>query len=184
MKKILLATAAILASVGVMAQGTILNANDKFTIGYEAPITDAAGAALTGADYWVQLYAGPVGGSLAAIATPANFLPAGAGLDGMYNAGAVTVDTVAPGVEATVVIKAWEAAGGGSFEEAQAGGFAYGESSPFNLITGGSGEPPSLPTPLGTASDQRFQTFSLIPEPSTMALGILGAFALLLRRRK
>jgi uncharacterized protein (TIGR03382 family) len=186
MKKILLATAAILASVGVVAQGTILNANDRFTIGYDAPILDNAGAPLTGADYWVALYAGTGIDSLVAVGAPANFLPAGAGLDGMYNAGSVAVDTVAPGETATIEVRAWEAAGGNTYEAAEAAGFLVGKSATMTITTGGFTDgtaPPTLPTPLSQATPQ-FATFSLIPEPSTMALGVLGAFALLLRRRK
>jgi hypothetical protein len=73
-------------------------------------------------------------------------------------------------------MRAWEAAKGASYEAAVAGGGIYGSSLPVSLALS---NPPAAPTDMvGLAA------FSLVPEPSTMALGVLGVAALLLRRRQ
>jgi hypothetical protein len=75
-------------------------------------------------------------------------------------------------------VRAWEAAGGTSYDAALAGGFRTG----VILVYRDDWRRwflPSLPANLvGLTS------FSLVPEPSTYALLALGAAALFLRRRK
>jgi hypothetical protein len=136
---------------------------------------------LEGTAYWAQLFAGIDGSSLAAYGDPLNFRT-GAGA-GFFNTTGVdtsrAIGTVAPGAVATVEVRAWEAAGGTSYDAALAGGFKTGASAQIAVTTGGAGSPPSLPANLvGLTS------FSLVPEPSTYALLALGAAALFLRRRK
>jgi hypothetical protein len=58
----------------------------------------------------------------------------------------------------------------------------FGSSAPLQLTLGGApadGSLPGLPATL-----ENFKGFTLVPEPSTMALGLLGAVALLSLRRK
>lgn len=159
-----------------MAQGS-LDFKTKAT-GIDAPVFAADGVTKLGSAYLGQLYAGPTGGSLAPIGTAVAFKD-GSGL-GYIVAGKVLVPTVAEGGKADVIFKAWKASDGTSFEAAMNSGGLYGQSELLvGIITGGDNLSPAVvPQPLtGLAS------FSLVPEPSTVALGLLGAAALLLRRR-
>lgn len=184
MKRILAGIACVALSVGAFAQGTVLFNNTEARVGIPggAPVFDVGGTVrLEGATFVAQLFAGPNVDSLQAWgATPSPFRT-GAGA-GFWNPGADAtriIGTVAPGEVATIVVRAWEAAGGTSFEDAKAAGVKWGESTAFTVATGGVGSPPSLPANLvGLTS------FSLVPEPSTYALLALGAAALFLRRRK
>jgi len=93
-------------------------------------------------------------------------------------------DFVASGTVATVAIAAWQTTGTAgaatSLAVAQADGYAWGFS---NLANDALAVAPANPTPMPTT----IESFSLgqsIPEPSTIALGVMGVSALLFRRRK
>lgn len=183
MKRLLAGIACLALCVGAFAQGTVNFNNSPGAVGGTgAPVFDVDGTTrLEGTAYWAQLFAGPDGSSLAAYGDPLNFRT-GAGA-GFFNTTGVdtsrAIGTVAPGAVATIEVRAWEAAGGTSYDQALAGGFKTGASAQFTVATGGAGVPPSLPANLvGLTS------FSLVPEPSTYALLALGAAALFLRRRK
>jgi hypothetical protein len=99
---------------------------------------------------------------------------------------------------ATISLACWYNAGGtiNSLAAASAASLPYGNSAPINLP--GLGEPASVntaangsPTAATTAKNMiGLTSFSLIaptttvPEPSTIALGVMGACAFLARRRK
>jgi hypothetical protein len=183
MKRLLAGIACLALCVGAFAQGTVNFNNSPAAVGGTgAPIFDVDNTTrLAGTAYWAQLFAGPDAGSLAPIGAALNFRT-GAGA-GFFNTTGVdtsrAIGTVAPGAVATIEVRAWEAAGGTSYDAAKAGGFKTGASTAFTVTTGGAGSPPSLPANLvGLTS------FSLVPEPSTYALLALGAAALFLRRRK
>jgi hypothetical protein len=88
------------------------------------------------------------------------------------------IGTVAPGTVATIQVRVWESLGG-YYYAAMLGGFKYGHSPAFTVVTGGAGSPPSLPANLIGLTG-----FFLIPEPATFALFAAGAVALFLRRRR
>jgi hypothetical protein len=179
MKRIVLATAMVAAGVTALAQGTLEFTNYKTAAGINAPVFAQDNVTKLGAAYLGQLYAGPVGGALAPVGTAVAFRDAaGAGTGYIVGAATVTVPGIAGGAKANVVFKAWEAAGGTSFEAAQASGKYFGQSAALEITLGNAGSPPSLPAVLTGLT-----SFSLVPEPSTVALGMLGAAALLLRRR-
>lgn len=179
MKKTLLTAAVTVACVGALAQGTVNFSSTPSAIGSTQLVTDPAGTPLAGADYFAQLYMGPDAASLAPQGRAANFLTGG-GAGYFRDTEVVVVDNVAPGASGVAVVKAWEASGGASYEAALASGALTGaNAAPFVQATGGAGSPPGLPANL-----VNFTAFSLVPEPSTAALGILGAIALMLRRRK
>ena len=182
MKRLLAGIACLALSVSAFAQGTVNFNNSPGAVGGTgAPVFDVDGTTrLEGTAYLAQLYAGPDAGSLQGWGASLGFRT-GAGA-GFFNTTGVdtarSIGNVAAGAVATIEVRAWEAAGGTSFEAAQAGGFKWGASSQFTVTTGGAGQPPSLPANLvGLTS------FSLVPEPSTYALLALGAAALFLRRR-
>jgi hypothetical protein len=187
MKRILAGIACLALSVGAFAQGTVVFSNTQSALGVPggAPVFDVDGVTrLAGAEYLAQLFAGPDINSLQPWGVDASPFRTGAGA-GFWNPGADStriIGSVAPGAEATIVVRAWEAAGGTSFDVAKAAGAKWGESTAFSVATGGvvvGGNPPSFPTALTGLT-----SFSLVPEPSTYALLALGAAALFLRRRK
>jgi hypothetical protein len=178
MRKTILTAIAVFASVGALAQGTInMNSYPSIT-GARQNVLNSDGTPVAGADFWVQMYAGASPTSLAPVGAAINFQTgAAAGL--FRDTAARVVPTVTPGADAIVQIAAWEASGGSTLEAAMAAGKKWGKSDPFTVKTGGDGQPPALP-----GNMTNFKGFSLIPEPSTIALGLLGAASLLFFRRK
>ena len=176
MKKLLVTLTAVLVSAATYAQGTI-----TFS-------TFVPGAANVDARVQRQdgTGAGPsVNGQLFLLSggTYTALTPATTFRDGSSNptaafyvvppASAVTVPGVAANTQATIVLRAWE---GASFDTA----VVKGESAPLTLTLGGT---PAVGAPLPPAFLSGLQGFTLVPEPSTLALGLLGAAALLYRRR-
>jgi hypothetical protein len=86
------------------------------------------------------------------------------------------VTTLFPGwTPIAVEMRVWEAAGGPTYETAQAAGRFYGKSVPvFLTVTVAPATPPDM---------TGLQSFCVIPEPSPLALAALGAAALWQRRR-
>lgn len=177
MKTLMLASAFAAAAATALAQGTVNFSNYATASGINAPVF-APGNVKLGSAYLGQLYAGPTADSLAPVGTAVAFKDAAGAGTGYVIGGTVTINSVTPGANAFIQLRAWDAAGGTSYEAAQAAGKIYGNSATITIATGGGGSPPATPSPLtGLAS------FTLVPEPSTLALGVLGAAALLLRRR-
>jgi hypothetical protein len=155
--------------------------------------TALGGTAATGSLYDVQLLAGagsglglnqlvPTGGIL-------NFFTTAAAAGQVSGAASdsITGTTVASPV-ATVAVAAWANGGGlySTLASAVKAGEPWGISPLANITTAFS---PNPATGMNAASDLSF-SFSLgtpvttTPEPSTIALGVMGASALLFRRRK
>jgi len=153
----------------------------------------APGSAL-GTGYSVQLLAAPGAGDALSTLVPTGpvittwYTPAGGnptvGLNGFwYSTANVTISGVAPGTAATVALAAWDNEGGlvASLAAAQGFGGPWGVSITGNVDQlGGNGvRPPNLPS-----SIESFSLVAEIPEPGTMALGLLGASAFLFGTRK
>jgi hypothetical protein len=126
---------------------------------------------LSGADYWAQAYVGLTLDSLAPVGSPVNFRT---GSNAGYIVSEVVTTPFPGGTTVFVEMRAWEA-GANSYEAAVAGGKLFGKSDPIQLTVA---EAPNTPPDM-----VGLKSFSLVPEPSTMALGLLGAAALMLRRR-
>ncbi len=108
----------------------------------------------------------------------------GAGWEGKFDAGTITLDGVAAGSEAEYIIFAW---GGDSptfdqnFHDI---GLWYNVAGPFTTLTGGNGQPA---VSLADSFTGMTIPWSLaVPEPSSFALALLGGglLALLRRRRR
>jgi hypothetical protein len=167
-KTFLLIALSMVAGVVSHAQGTV-NFNTRvvednifaraFDLDGETP--------LTGPEFRAQLWGGPSVGAMAPLTDPVMFQDPP--FDGYISAGTVVIPAVPPGGEAWLQVRAWYFTTGETWESAS----ARGES---NVITITAGTPP-LPAPnlIG------LRPF-IIPEPSTIVLAVLGAFALLLRR--
>jgi hypothetical protein len=183
MKKLLVTLAAVLVSVSSFAQGTLTFNNRNLTgpnnTTYNAPINGVNNPANTTA----QLFLVGAGGALTAL-TPINTFRAAP--NSQFLTGPVTVTV--PGQPAgttglNFVVRAWE---GASYDTAT----VKGQSAQFTVgALGGTtaaGQiflPPDLGGPGGVGGLPAIG-FTLVPEPSTIALGLLGAAALLYRRRK
>lgn len=192
MKKLILTSVALVASVTLYAQGTINFANNA-----SSPISSI----LTGTNiparstgFAIALYYLP---DQATAPTTADFVISllpnttfntpGAG---QFSGGTKTTpNTTPPGSPAWFQVRCWETAFGATWEEAisnpvpQNGRLALVGTS--NIIRVTSGNPP-LTTP-GSLTLAGLQGFVLVPvpEPTTIGLGLLGLGALLvLRRRK
>ena len=146
---------------------------------------------LTGPAFEAQLYVGANAGSLAAIGTPFLFQPAGAG-DGYVNGGPlvnVQDASLNAGSSAFYAVRAWRVSDGSTYELALATPNAHVGSSQITPITLG-GTVAGVPPQLIVATANLHPSFSLsvvpanVPEPSVLALGLLGGAALMFRRRK
>jgi hypothetical protein len=175
MKKLLVTLAAVLVSASAFGQGTI-NFTTRIVGTLDAPVFKADGVTGAGAGTPANAQLFLLSGGVYTALDPATTFratPAGAAQNYVIPpANPVVVPTVAGGSQATIVLRAWE---GASYDTAA----IRGESAPITITLGGGGSPPAVPANL-----VGLQGFNLVPEPSTMALGLLGAAALLYRRRK
>ena len=177
MKKLLVAVASVLVAAATYGQGQVTFQNfDALTDATKGAIYRPGGSVGAGAGFNAQLFLVGANNALTAL-TPATTFFTDAGAEFLLNPVDVTVSGVLGGSTATFLVRAWD---GTSYDSALT---AHGESQTFSMALGGdpgNGGAPTPPTPTV------FQTFSMVPvpEPSTIALGLLGAGALLLRRRK
>ncbi len=174
MKKLIVAAAVGLTAIGALAQGQF-NFGNRVTIsGIDAKVFAPGGATpLDGAAYLAQAYVGADANSLAPVGTA---VPFRSGAAAGYISSTIVTAPFAGGTSVTVEMRAWEAAKGTSYEAALAAGGMFGSSNPITLTVAVA--PNTPPDMVGLTS------FSLVPEPSTMALGVMGAAALFLRRRR
>ena len=107
--------------------------------GVDAPVFARDGTTpLSGASFLAQLYLGPTPELLRPAGLPAPFLSGeDAGYWQFQPGEFVVVPGVAPGEEALIQVRVWEAAAGGSFEEAVAQGGTVGASGILGVVTGG-----------------------------------------------
>ena len=155
MKKLLFATFCVVVALSANAQGTLNFINAT------APVSGPDGPLGEGFTAQLQLADGTNVGD------PVNFrVNAGAGT-GIFVGGTRTIAGVeGPGpVDLQVFVT-------------NADGSLFGTSAPFSQPLGGHGNPPA--TPGGLA----MQSFTVVPEPSTILLAILGGGALLMLRRR
>ena len=181
MKKLLVTLAAVMVSVSSFAQGTLIF-NNRTQTG-DAPVTrpDGTGA---GAGITAQLYLVGAGGALTPLTPTTTFrTTSAAAAFFVTEINPFTINGILPGQSATVRMRAWETAAG-SYEAAVGTTFLSGESNDVTIPQ--LGGTPAGGAPIPTPSLNGLQGFGLtaVPEPSTIALGVLGAAALLFRRRK
>lgn len=177
MKKLILTVAAAMLVVGVQAQG-YFNLVTRVDANTQIKFLDQSGNPLSGPDFHVQVFAGDSATTLAPL-TPVldlNRTGAGAGLTAPFQQ--VYTTTLAGGT-AFVGYQAYQ---GASLDTAVA------KSLMVTAANGGTGAPltvqlavaPNLPNDLVLGNG----TVSLVPEPTTLALGLLGLGSLLLIRRR
>lgn len=190
MKKLIATVLSAAALSAAYGDGTIatLSNNSGSTI---FPLFAADGTTkLAGTDYKVEVFTynaanpGGFGVMLGSTVSPAaNF---------RFNAGSnAAVPGTTPGGTADLIVRAWDSKSGATYDAAT----VRGDSGKFTSDTLGGdpdGDGPLLPiTPksMATGAANGFKSFNLggtpiVPEPTTIALGALGAAALFIRRRK
>ena len=166
----------VLCLGSIFAQGTINFANLVVVDGVrlvDAPVSYSNGALVSGPEFAAQLYAGRGFSSLSPVALSSPFLSGAEA--GYFSGGTRTIDWVLPGQAVLVQVRVWQLSTGPTWETA----IQRAESVTMTIQTGGlNGAPPAnligLP-PFG---------FIAIPEPSTLALLLLGATVLGARVRR
>ena len=184
MKKTLIAVGCMVATVGALAQAQVNFANIVLPNVVNAPVYDVDGTTkLAGSDYMAQLYVGTAADSLSPVGSPVEF-KTGAGA-GYFLGGTVTLP-VDWGTTIYAQVRAWYTGGGTltSYEAANKPGGKVGESNILTIQLPPPATPPPLPVNLVGLESFSLHQVQVIPEPSTIALGLLGAAAFLLRRRK
>lgn len=179
MKKLLVALAAVLVTAATYGQGKVNFQNlDALTTGdYSKGAIWLPGQTRVqgpGAGYTAQLFLNNAG-TLTAL-TPATDFFTDAGAEFLITPVDVLVPGKFGGDTANFEVRVWQTAAG-SYDASQIKGFTT-----FTSQIGGAQSDPSAP-PLPTVLTQ-FGEFTLVPEPSTIAFGVIGGLALLLRRRK
>jgi len=182
-----------MALVGVTAysygQGTVNFDTKAVNAKVFLPTTSSpANTPAAGTGFWAQLYAAAgvnaPAETLAKAGSPVNLRGGGnAGFVVISGGSTVTVPTTTPGGSSTVQLRAWSA-NADSYELAigQAGKM-WGASDTLILTSTGNSaaEPPTTPVDLTGLSNVQLLE---VPEPSTIALGVLGAAALAFARRR
>jgi hypothetical protein len=185
MKKLFVLLACAVAAVSSYAQGTV-NFTTRIPGVVDVKFVDSTGAGLQGTGYTAQLWGGAAGaaeGALVAL-TPTATFRTGAGAGYITPAGAVVVTGVPGGQTASLQIRVWDNAGGTITSWEQATSKIATEVFQVASLGDPAASPPGVPVdPVGFGTGKTY-TLDVVPEPSTIALGLLGAAALMLRRRK
>ena len=183
MKPLLGLLTIICASATTWAQGTVSFSNTVFADQANPRLVTLDGLPLTGTDLVAQLYYGTQGtamGSLTAVGAVARFRVNTTSQPGTWSGGTRTLPGITAGQTATLSVRVWNAtlfpAG---YDTAVAGGGLRGSSALFDYTVPSSGTP----------APNEFWMWNfggmavMVPERSTIALGVLGALGLLVLRR-
>ncbi|HEV8542361.1 MAG TPA: PEP-CTERM sorting domain-containing protein [Verrucomicrobiae bacterium] len=181
MKKLLVTLAAVLISAATaFAQGSV-TFNNRTSAG-DAPIFASDGVTGAGSISGIIAELDLVTGTTSLTYTPVGTTPfrgTSGALANFIQGVDLTVPGVAAGAPANFVVRAYV---GSSYDAATTRG-----QSGVVAVPALGGAPPSGAPPVPTPDLSGLQSFTVAgttPEPSTIALGVLGAAALLLRRRK
>lgn len=176
MKKVLLTAFAVMASLSLFAQGTVTFANNS-SLKVMLDKNDGSAVAAAGSPYVVGLWYGASGSTaeqLAFLAGSQKNLTSGLFLGGTQNLPSPSTYTLQ--------VRGWDSTAG-DFAAAQAAGKGWGVSGLWTQGTGNPNASPSVP-PVAIANSG-FTGFTIaVPEPSTIALGLLGLASLFVLRRR
>lgn len=188
-KKLAIVVATVAFAASGFAQGVVANSNRDLTRGVDAPVYLADGVTGLTSGYNMMLLGGADPSSLAPISGVSAFRdgtgagywnsPVGERTDG------VAVPGVVAGETATFQVVAWDGSLG-TYEQAVADGRlnSWGASAIFTAVTGSpaSAGPPAVPA--APTALVGLTSFNLVPEPTTVALGLMGLGLVALRLRK
>lgn len=183
MKHCLIALSSLLVAASSFGQATFI-LNNRVGTAIDAPVFvgSVGGAEKVNQDYLVALYGGAAGAAESALTQQGAALPfrtANPGNGYILIAGQDTTRAVAGTTDAgtaAVQLRAWKASAGATYEAALGSGMV-GKSAILTIAGGGGTTPPQ--NLVGLTS------FAVgVPEPTTVALGLLGAGLLAIRRKK
>jgi hypothetical protein len=193
LKKLIVTMALVGVTAASYGQGQV-NFNTQ-TVG--AQIKDSKGVVPTvGTAYFAQLYAAAGAGAavtaLQKVGNPVNLRGGGnigyVQVSGTTSKGVevnpvVDVPSTGPGGPSTVQVRAWSSSVDTYEAAVGKGGLEWGSSAPLSLTATGNpaASPPTTPVDLVGLQGFQLQT---VPEPSTIALGVLGAASLFFARRR
>jgi hypothetical protein len=192
MKKVIVISAlAVLATLSSYGQGSVFFGNNSSTL---VRMDSATGAAVApGSRFMVELMYAPDQTPLAAfdaVATAVGSPVSFNGPPGVFNGSNRTVDTITPaGGFGLFQVRVWETATPGATDYRSAvltgnSAFRAGASGILRVDTGDPTTTPPGTAALLTANGLTGFFVSPIPEPSVIGLGLLGAGALLMLRRR
>ena len=179
MKKLIPLAVLLAGATGVFAQTVDFNNTRTFTTTADRRVYGIDRVTpLVGTDYMAQLYYGANAGSLNPVTSaPVRFrnVPSTDALAGTWGGVTRTLTGFNAGDIVTLQVWAWTGAGGATYATALEKGTSV--TFTYQIPPGG-----SLPTAYYI---EGLRSFSLVPEPSIIALGVIGVGALfMLRRRK
>jgi len=195
MRKLIALFAVTVVAASALAQGTVsFNNNSAFATVADRLVRNtlvSGGASLVGTDFVAQLYFGSQGtapgsmnpawgivGGNPAVAAPSLFRVVTTGSPGTWSGGTRTLNGIASGT-ATLQVRVWNLAAFPTYDAAVTGAGVRGASAVFDYTIPAAGSPPAA------FFMENMRGFTLVPEPSTIALGLLGVAGLLfIRRRK
>jgi hypothetical protein len=179
MKTIVLLSLSLLTGFSGLAQGFFNFSNGA--AGVNAPVHDTDGTnSLSGPGFQAILYFAPGTNALEATLTPVNNTQTGfaSGLSaGFFFGGTKSIAGTSPGDVVSAQVRAWRLSDGATWEIASATGKAGKGNIVSVKLAASNGAIPNL---VGITSFNLMQ----VPEPSTIALALLGGSLLLFRRRK
>jgi hypothetical protein len=201
MKKILItalsAAAMVAGTSSTFAQGEVIFNNAAATAVFiQGPSTTNVSVKMYGSagTYDLGLYLGSAGSTLLSQFTLVDTVPnaggalqtgPGSALAGLFSGGTVSLSASFPAnVAYADIVALWSTAQGGTYAEALAGNGYAGLSAVGSITPVLS--PATVPNVFGSGAGQvgSFVAIAPSPEPATIALGGLGAAALLLFRRR
>ena len=156
-----------------------------------ALVNDTAGKPLTGTTFVAQVWYGASASTLTSSFAPSPFRASTTTYPGTWNPAAVggpgalgTLTGFAPGSTVTLQVRVWDSAVAGvGAAQALTKTAGTGLSETFTYAI--PADPLAIPGGMGGLKSFNLAAGgSVVPEPTTIALGALGAAALLLRRRK
>lgn len=178
MKRLIPFLVLVAGASGALAQTVSFRNTDLYATTAERRVFAAPGGApLVGANHLAELLYGTSATSLTPHTTTAAFraIPTSDAAAGTWAGGTRTLTGLTAGQTAVLQIRAWDTTTGATFASA----LRKGLSATFTYVVPAAGSPPTAFFMEG------FRSFSLVPEPSVIGLGLLGVGALfLLRRRK
>jgi hypothetical protein len=140
---------AVLSATNAIGGGQIQVGNRQSVGGYQsiyAPVFDVDGVTKIGTNYLGQIYVGPDQASLLPLGTPVPFHDTPAFMAGCIISYTATIPNVSQGSNAFAQFRAWEAAKGATYEQAEFGGGKFGKSDILSFVTPPG--PPAPPSPL------------------------------------
>jgi hypothetical protein len=184
------ALAVLLTTITCFAQGQVYFANRVGAGGaiLNAPVVIPGNQDGPGPDWTAQLLLVNANNSLTPLMPASTFNKAGTGsaaiASGYWAPQTVTIPGHYAGETLNFVVRAWPTAYG-SYEGAIAGVAGWGQSAVFSAVLGGASQDPNIP-PAIPANLLNLKSFfvAIIPEPSTITIGLLGAAALVMFRRR